>query len=206
MTTAQCLIVGRSSSHFTRVTRVFAHELGVGYRLKVVRDLQSSSAEDYAGNPALKVPVLVAPSGTWFGALHICQALYRLSTSAPHVVWPHDLQQPLLANAQELVVQAMATEGSLIMQLSRENESSSATKLRSSLGNCLEWLEAHATQALAGLAPERDLSFLEVSLFCLMEHLEFRGVLSTEPFGALREFSERFGQRRSAQCTPFVFD
>ena len=46
----QCTIIGRSSSHFTRVTRIFAAELGVPYTLQVVPDLLSCDAADYGGN------------------------------------------------------------------------------------------------------------------------------------------------------------
>ena len=65
--------------------------------------------------PALKLPVLQTSGGSWFGALTICRALSRLSTRELHIVLPEVLHPPLLANAQELVLQAMATEVNLIM-------------------------------------------------------------------------------------------
>jgi len=48
-------LVGRSSSHFTRVARIFCHELGVEHELRIVGDLMSADAGDYGGNPALKI-------------------------------------------------------------------------------------------------------------------------------------------------------
>src|SRR5690554_2468986 len=49
MPAASNVIFGRSSSHFTRVTRIFAEELDVPYSLEVVRDLLSTDANDYGG-------------------------------------------------------------------------------------------------------------------------------------------------------------
>ncbi|MCA9628209.1 MAG: glutathione S-transferase N-terminal domain-containing protein, partial [Myxococcales bacterium] len=51
-------LVGRSSSHYTRVAQVFAHELGVPYRLVPVFDLTQLEADCYGDNPALKIPML----------------------------------------------------------------------------------------------------------------------------------------------------
>lgn len=51
-------IVGRSSSHFTRVATIYAHEVGVPYELVVVPDLLSLETENYGGHPALKLPAL----------------------------------------------------------------------------------------------------------------------------------------------------
>jgi hypothetical protein len=69
----------------------------------------------------------------------------------------------------------------------------------------LRWLDQNVDAALAEL-PARDLSYLEVALFCLMTHLEFRKVLVTEPYERLRAFTAVFGERESARATPFVFD
>jgi glutathione S-transferase len=84
-------IVGRSSSHFTRTVRMFAHECGVAYRFEPVLDLASRNPGDYAGNPALRIPIFATPQGTWFGALNICRELVRRAPQPPHVVWPERL-------------------------------------------------------------------------------------------------------------------
>src|SRR5262245_43668927 len=73
------VLFGRSSSHFTRVTRIVAAELGVSYQFRVVPNLLSLDASDYGGNPALRLPVLHTEQGAWFGALNICRALERLA-------------------------------------------------------------------------------------------------------------------------------
>ncbi|WNG37302.1 glutathione S-transferase domain-containing protein [Archangium violaceum] len=202
------VLIGRSSSHFTRVTRIFAAEMRIDYSFRVVRDLMSSAPEDYGGNPALRIPTLQTPRGIWFGALNICRELWRQSSHRPRVVWPEDLDEPLLANAQELVLQAMATEVTLIMSKAAGVNDTNAhhAKMRKGLVNMMSWLEENARPALAALPPHRDLSYLEVTLFCLVTHLEFRDVLPTAPYSELNKFCQQFATRASIGETPFRFD
>jgi hypothetical protein len=201
-------IVGRSSSHFTRVTRIFAAELGVDYSLCVVHDLMSTDPREYAGNPALKLPAFRAHSGVWFGALNICRELARLSGQKAPIVWPEDLDQALAANAQELVLHAMATEVNLILANAAQPSSGNAhvQKMEKSLKNTMSWLNENAESALAALPPDRALSYFETTLFCLVTHLEFRGVLPTRPYAALNAFTEGFSARASASSTVYRFD
>lgn len=205
---AKPVIIGRSSSHFTRITRIFAAEMRVDYSFRVVRDLMSTDPGDYGGNPALRIPSLQTPQGVWFGALNVCRELWRQSNPRPHVVWPEDLDQPVLANAQELVLQAMATEVTLIMSKVADANDSNAhhAKMRTALVNMMSWLENNVNAALAALPPQRDLSYLEVTLFCLVTHLEFRGVLPTASYAELNKFCQRFATRASIGETPFRFD
>ena len=201
-------LIGRSSSSFTRVARIFAAELGVPYAFEVVRDLKSLEVEQYGGNPALKLPSLRTANATWFGALNICRELARASSRALHVVWPEALEEPVLANFQELVLHAMATEVGLIMSSlpNEPTETQHRGKMTRSLQNSLSWLDAHVQQVLAALPAERDLSYLEVCLFCLMAHLDFRDVLPTAPYPMLVEFSRAFGTRPACRETAFHFD
>ncbi|HZI14722.1 MAG TPA: glutathione S-transferase N-terminal domain-containing protein [Myxococcus sp.] len=205
---AKPVIIGRSSSHFTRITRIFAAELGVDYSFQVVRDLLSSNPEDYGGNPALRIPSLRTPQGVWFGSLNVCRELWRQSHRKPRVVWPEDLDAPLTANAQELVTQAMSTEVSLIMAKvgGGGEDSPHQAKSRKALVNMLAWLEDNAKAVLAALPPQREVSYLEVSLYCLVTHLEFREVLPTAPYSELKRFCEQFATRASAGQTAFRFD
>jgi glutathione S-transferase len=208
-------LIGRSSSSFTRVARIFAAELAVEYSFEIVRDLLSLDAADYGGNPALKLPTLRTQRGVWFGALNICRELERLAAARPNTLWPEAYEHPLLANAQELTLHAMATAVTLIMQkVGGASESAHLAKLNQSLMGSLAWLEANLQPALARLPSQRDLSYLEVTLFCLVSHLEFREVLA--PAGApsagrpaypvLRQFSDGFAARPSAVATRYRFD
>lgn len=206
-TKLELCIVGRPSSHFTRVARLFAEELGLDYELELVRDLMSCDSSDYAGNPALRLPVLKTRDAAWFGALNICRELARRSTRRLRVVWPEHLEKPLLANAQELTLQGMATEVGLIMgALGGTAETNPhAVKLRTSLTNTLSWLDAALPEVLASLPAERDLSFLEASLFCFVEHLAFREVLPIDGYKNLVEHCAGFRARPSAAKTPYRF-
>jgi len=220
-------LVGRSSSVFTRVARIFAAELAVAHAFRVVPDLLSREPADYAGNPALRLPVLETSQGAWFGTLPICRQLRRLSTRPVAMLWPEDFAQPLLANAQELTLQAMATEVTLIMnQLAGSGESAHQRKLLDSLLGSLGWLDRNVAlvrEALAravssggvssggvpsgGVLPgARWLSYLEVTLFCLVTHLEFRSVVPTAGYAQLAEFCRDFGERRSARDSTYRFD
>jgi glutathione S-transferase len=200
-------LVGRSSSHFTRITRIFAEELDVAHDFQPVLDLTSLNRADYADNPTLRVPILHTEAGTWFGALNICRELARRSTRSVDVVWPEELDH-VAANAQELGLQAMASEGVLIMaKVSGTNsEDRYLEKLRVALVNSLEWLDAHVDEAVSSLRAERGLSTLEVTLFCLTTHLEFREILSVAPYARLSDFVSRFAERASVQRTPYRFD
>jgi glutathione S-transferase len=204
----ELVIVGRSSSHFTRSLRVFAHELDVRYLFRTVANLTSRNAHDYGDNPALKLPVLETPDGPWFGAINCCRELARRAPSAPKIVWPEQANDRLAANAQELVLQGMATEVSMIMQtLSRPGSMLEGdSKQRSSLENSLTWLDAHLPGVLERVAPEGVVSVLEVTAFCFVTHLEFRSVTDLGPYSALRAFCERFSRRASARATPYCFD
>ncbi len=197
-------LVGRSSSHFTRVARIFAAECDVTYELQVVRDLTSLDSSHYGGNPALKVPSLRTPDGDWYGALPVCRELVRRARRPLRVVWPEALTTPLLSNTQELVLHAMTTGVSLIMNPAQGD--AAEEKRSRSLRDTLSWLEAQGTAALAVLPPERELSFLEVTLYCLVRHLEFRKVLPTAGYTKLREFCGAFDDRASVRATPFEFD
>jgi glutathione S-transferase len=202
MTEPLLRLFGRSSSHFTRVARVFAAELGIRYELCIVRDLHSLDPADYGDNPALKLPVLQLGSDRWFGALNICRVLARTAEPEARIVWPEDTTVPLLNNAQELVLHGMATEVSLIMS----EQGAQQTKLHASLTNVLAWLDRNVEAMLAELPPKRGLSYLEVTLFCFVSHLAFRQVAPLEPFPRLRAFAERYGGRASACATSYHFD
>jgi glutathione S-transferase len=202
------ILVGRSSSHFTRVVRVMAAELGVAYAFQVVKDLRSLEASDYSGNPALRLPILKSARGEWFGSLPISRELARLAPEPRTIIWPEDLSEALPSNVQELTLQAMASEVTLIMAELAGTPATDAqvTKLALSLRNMLGFLDQNVDAALARLPRERDASFLEVTLFCLLRHLEFRKLLDTSGWRALAAFAEGFERRASAQATPYRFD
>ena len=200
------VLVGRSSSHFTRTARIFALELGVPHAFRPVFDLTALDAETYAGNPALKVPVLVTGDGPLFGTENICRELVRRSGRGAEVVLRGAVADLRVANAEELALHAMATEVSLIVaQLAGEARPAPA-KLERSLDGSLRHLDDHLDEALAALPAPRLLSFLEVAVFCLVTHLPFREIRSVDGYPRLVEFCRAFGARGGARATAYAFD
>ncbi len=204
-------LVGRSSSHFTRVPRLVAHELGVPLELVVVHDITAVDAEVFAGNPALKLPTLRHGGSLVFGAENICRALAALAPAdqAARMIWPEQLRSEVSRNAQELVWHGMAAQvqlvfGTLVAKLPLENVY--FAKGRAGLVGALGWLEQHLAPAQQVLPPAPALSLFEVTLFCLLEHLTFRGTVALEPFPKLREFAAQFGARASARETAYRYD
>src|SRR5688500_17856877 len=102
-------LVARSSSHFSRITRIYAAELEVPYAFEPIFDITSTTSDVFADNPLLRVPSLRTPVGVWFGSVGICRELARRSVRALRLVWPEDLTHPVGSNAQEVVTDAMNT-------------------------------------------------------------------------------------------------
>jgi glutathione S-transferase len=201
------VIVGRSSSHFTRVARIFAHELGVAHELAPVYDIAALGTETFADNPTLRVPSLRTESGTWFGTLNVCRELARRATTPISILWPEDLVDATAANAQEIVLETMAAEVVVVMARAAELEPEHGflTKPKARIETPVTWLERELLGVLARL-PEGSLSFLEVSAFCLATHLGFREVRSIDDCPNLLAFCHSFGARASALATEYRFD
>lgn len=202
-------IVGRSSSLFTRLPLIFAEELAVPYELVPIYDMTALGPEVYAGNPALKLPILRMQDSVLFGALNICRAIDERAERPARVVWPEEQRSTLSRNAQELVWHAMAAQVQLVMgvqvgKLPADNVY--FTKTRAGLEGSLQWLDAHVTNVIAELLTPRGLSVFEASLFCLIDHLVFRKTLSIESYPALVRFTQGFAERPSAQKTVYRFD
>jgi hypothetical protein len=76
-------------------------------------------------------------------------------------------------------------------------------KARTGFEGALRWLDENFASVQL---PPHDLSLLEVTLFCLVEHLTFRKTVPVEPYSALAAFAHEFGQRPSAVATASRFD
>lgn len=202
-------IIGRSSSLFTRVALIFAHELRVPYELMPIHDMTQITAATYAGNPALKLPTLRRAGSVVFGAENICRALTELSGTSRTIVWPENLRADVARNAQEMVWHAMAAQvqwvlGVQVNKLPADNLF--FVKIRAGFEGALQWLDANLAEALQALPAARDLSLLEVTLFCLAEHLTFRSTLPVSPYPSLVRFSQEFATKPSARQTAYRFD
>lgn len=209
MTATPCLI-GRSSSHFTRVPRMLALELGVDLAFQPVYDLGSRQTADYGGNPAMKLPVLRLGDGqVAFGAENIARTLAELASGRIDVVWTEQLPGVEARNAQELVWHAMAAQVQLVFGTQAAKlpaDNLYFAKAADGMNNVLAWLDARIEAVLTTLPPARHLSLLELTLFCLVEHLRFRPTVSLDAYPMLARFTDSFDQRASAQQTAYRFD
>jgi glutathione S-transferase len=199
-------IVGRTGSIFTRLPLIFAEELGVAYELVVVEDLADMEPAAYAGNPALRMPVLREGDSVLFGTQNICRALAERAKTPALIVWPEDLRDVLSRNAHELVWHCMAAQVQILMgahvgELPVDNVI--FAKARAGLDGALGWLEENAADVLASLPPRRRFSLFEVALYCLIDHLHFGPTVSIENRGWLLSFARQFGTRPSAQRTAY---
>lgn len=201
-------IIGRSSSHYTRIARIVAIELGVACDFSPVFDLTSRDTVDYGGNPALKLPVLLIGDAVAFGTENICRSLAERAGGSVRILWGEDLPGMPARNAQELVWHGMQAQVQLVFgtqgaKLPEQNIY--FEKAAAGLSNALAWLDANVDGMLHAL-PARDTSLFEVSLFCLWEHLHFRPSVAVDSYPRLTAFAAAFGQRSSARQTAFAFD
>lgn len=203
------VIVGRRSSHFTRMTLIFAETLGVAYELQPIYDMTALGPESYASNPALKLPILRRGPDVLFGALNICRAIAEQAEATDDIVWPEALRDDHARNAQELVWHSMSAQvqfivGTAIGKLPADNIF--FDKIRVGFEGSLGWLEAHHGDVLAVLPRQRVLSVFEVSLFCLVEHLQFRRTVAVERYPRLIAYAQGFAAQPAAQRTAYAFD
>lgn len=201
-------IVGRQSSHYTRVVRMLALELGLAAPLAPIFDLMSSDPATYAGNPALKLPALRVGDTVVWGSQNACRQLARqVDGGEARVFWPEDARDPLLMNAHEIVAHAMAAQVEVVFHeiVSKRPPDATSRKRRESLLGCLAWLDAHLDAIRAHLPADR-IAMFELMLFCLLEHLPFRNPIDLSGMPALTAFATTFGARASAQATPYRFD
>jgi glutathione S-transferase len=203
-------IVGRRSSLFTRMTLIFAEELGVAYDFVPIYDMTVTEPETYAGNPALKLPILRRGANMLFGTQNICRAITESAAGPTNaVVWPEHLQDDTSRNAQELVWHCMSVQvqivfGSVVCKLPADNVF--FTKARAGLEGSLEWLDSHLDDALNALPASRTLSIFEVSLYCLLDHLTWRKTTNVDSLHQLAEFTRTYGARPAVQQTAYAFD
>lgn len=206
-------IIGRRSSLFTRVTLMFAHELQVPCDYEPIPDMTRLDAAAYAGNPALKLPILRLGDDTLFGAQNICRALAEKAGArglAARITWPEDARSSLARNAHELLWNAMTAQvicvmGTQVGDLPAQHPF--FAKTREGFEQSLRWLDAHADEVIAGLPPGRTTSLFEIALFCLIEHLAtVRATLPVAGFTRLAAFTAHMATRPSAAATAYRFD
>jgi glutathione S-transferase len=201
-------IIGRQSSHYTRVVRMLAHELGVEHSLRPIHDLLSEDPAVFAGNPALKLPAVRIGDDVVWGSQNACRAIARqVQGGETRVFWGEEARTPLLMNAHEIVAHAMAAQVEVVFHeiVSQRPPDAASRKRRASLLNCLAWLETNL-EAIRAELPAGRIALFELKLFALLEHLPFRNPVDLSAMPRLTGFVADFGLRPSAQATPYRFD
>jgi hypothetical protein len=117
-----------------------------------------------------------------------------------------DLDDRLVANAEEMILHAMAAEVILITAGFAGADVPPPPKVGSSLKNALAFLDVNIDRLRAALPPDRVLSFCETALFCVVTHLPFRKVMDVGPYPRLLSFCDAFGERPGARATEYRFD
>ncbi|MES2669636.1 MAG: glutathione S-transferase [Pseudomonadota bacterium] len=201
-------IIGRQSSHYTRQVRLLAHELGIGYALQPIHDLMSEDPAVFAGNPALKLPALRQGDTAVWGSLNACRWLARQTEDGvARVFWPEQAASALAMNAHEVMAHAMAAQVEVVFHeiVSKRPPDAASRKRRTSLVQCLAWLDMHWDDIRAELPPTK-IAIFDLGLFCLLEHLPFRNPIDLSSMPRLTSFASVFAKRPSAQATPYRFD
>lgn len=201
-------IIGRQGSHYTRMARLLAHELGVEVTLQPIYDLLSADPDVFGGNPALKLPALRQAGVVVWGSQNVCRALARsVLGGESRVFWAEDARTPLLMNAHEIVAHTMAVQVEVVFHevVSKRPADAASRKRRASLENCLVWLDANLVAIRTELPSDRIRMF-ELALFSVLEHFGFRNPMDLSAAPELTAFMAEFGQRESARATPYVVD
>lgn len=202
-------IIGRSSSHFTRVVRIFAHELDIPYELTPIHSMRKTESSNYGDNPALKMPTLRTAEGLLFGTENICRKLAEIAGAFERIVWPENLRENISRNAQELVWHGMGAQvqiilGTMVGKLPADNIY--FVKAHEGFLGALGWLNENLEPVLRTLPDSRQLSLFEVTLFCLMEHILFQPTVPVDSFRNLQAFTHAWGSRAAAQKTLYHVD
>lgn len=157
-------------SHFARKVRILLHELDVPFELHFVEDLLSSDPKDFGGNPILRIPTLVDGDAWVVESDQIARhCAERFDPTDRHAVLSLSLRQ---RNALSMINAAMAAEVEILLsQRSGIEEIESLKYFRRHyrvIEHCLAWLE----EAGPSLWTQQGLSYLDIALVCMWEHLE----------------------------------
>jgi hypothetical protein len=90
----------------------------------------------FAGNPALKMPVLKRGELAVFGTLNICRLLAREAGAETNIFWPDEASTVSLMNAHAVLAHAMAAEVEVVMHeiIARRPEDAPSRKRSSKSG------------------------------------------------------------------------
>lgn len=184
-------------SHFSRKVRIVLRELGVACQESYVPNLLSTDPDDFGGNPIMRVPVLRDGPHWVIESDQIVR--YLLETyDRDNDRFAFFSMTAAQRNALSIVSAIMGAEVELI--LSKRSGLAEAAgglyfqRYRDVIGHGLAWLELHG----AALWPEAELSYLDVALLCMWDHLRHNGLRDeTRPYPWIEARTRRHVSRAS---------
>ncbi|RUU11991.1 glutathione S-transferase family protein [Mesorhizobium sp. USDA-HM6] len=196
----------QTHSPFARKALVFAHEVGIADRLKVIHHETSPTlrnARVYAENPLGKVPVLLRPDATpIFDSDVICAYLDTLHDGRK--LLPRDGEARWQALRLQSVAQGLAQTGiALRWETERRPEQlrygALADGYREKIEASYDWIEsALDDEALPDIG--------HIALATTLSWMEFRDLPSFRSRRRLTRWYEAFEQRASMRATPLSGD
>jgi glutathione S-transferase len=159
-------------SHFSRKVRIVLQELGLPCELAHVPDLLSDDPAKFGGNPILRVPVL-QDGPTWvIESDAIVRYLLETYDAGRDRFSFFGMNVPQ-RNALSIVSAIMGAEVELLLSrrsgLVAEHAGTYFRRHREVIGRGLAWLEANGPR----FWPEPELSYLDIALLCMWDHLRY---------------------------------
>jgi glutathione S-transferase len=167
-------LYGTPLSHFTRKTRILLDLYHVPYQFHDVGNVAEGTLETYAGNPLLKVPVLVDDTRWLIESDHIANYIVqKVDPTDRYGVGTHDLET---LNMRAVLNGMMIEEVKFI--LARRTGVPVETysffeDARETVANGLQWLEQNAHWFNA-----KNPGYKEFHLVCAWEHLAYYELLA----------------------------
>lgn len=155
-------LFGTPRSHFTRVVRMVAHELGLSVPLVDVGDV--GQLVPFAGNPLMTVPVLEHEGARIWDTHHVCRYLVEQAGRDPLGVESLDVEG---RNTLAVIFGVMGAEVRLILaaRAGVPAEGRPFDKVRATVKAGLGFLDARVDE------DRRDLDYLAVATVAMWEHL-----------------------------------
>lgn len=186
-------LVGTPLSHFTRKVRIVAAELAIPLDFQTMPGLLSTTPDEYASNPLMRVPILVDGEQRIIESDHIVRYLVGRFDAADRLGVKNDTPDAL--NRLAVLNGVMANEVVLIMAkrggLEEIDKVVYFQKLTAAIDGALAWLDARTEPEAAGF------DYRDIVTICMWQHLGYYGLRPLEAYGRLAARVARFAKRPS---------
>lgn len=189
-------LVGTPLSHFTRKVRIVAAELAIPLdfqTLPATTGVMTATADAYAGNPLMRVPVLVDGDVRLVESDHIVRYLVGRFDPADRLGVKNETPEALNRLA---VLNGIMANGVVLILAKRGGLEGLENvvyfqKLIAAIDGALAWLDARIDPDAAGF------DYRDIALICMWQHLGYYGLRPLEAYGRLAARVGRFAKRPS---------